>query len=43
MLVRGTGSYVVIALLGTFGVAIGFVGAIGRVMTLVAALASIRE
>ena len=43
MLVRGTGSYVVIALLGTFGVAIGFVGAIGGVMTLVAALASKRE
>ena len=43
MLVRGTGSYVVIALLGTFGVAVGFVGAIGGVMTLVSSLASKRE
>jgi len=43
MLVRGTGSYVVIALLGTFGVAVGFVGAIGGVTTLVSALASKRE
>ena len=43
MLVRGTGSCVVIALVGTLGVAVGFVGAIGGVMTLVSAIASKSE
>ena len=43
MLVRGSGSYIVTALLGTIGVAIGFVGALGGVITLIAALASKRE